>query len=107
MNPRTWIKHTNNLELEFAPSFRAFRKQRAELLALLRPLSRAAWSHRATIAGAGRPRQRTVHEYAQWLANHERSHVRHIARLIDSPRTARPGRGTLARASLELPGGPA
>ena len=95
MNPTTWIKHTNYPELEFAPSFRAFRKQRAELLALLRPLPRAAWSRRATVTGAGRPRERSVHEYAQWLANHERSHVGHIARLIDSPRFARPGSGTL------------
>jgi len=27
----------------------------------------------------------------QWLANHDRSHVKHIARLVDSPRTAQPG----------------
>ena len=43
MNPTTWIKSTNYPDLEFAPSFRAFRKQRAELLAFLRPLPNAAW----------------------------------------------------------------
>jgi len=26
----------------------------------------------------------------QWLANHDRSHVKHIARLVDSPGTAQP-----------------
>jgi hypothetical protein len=67
----------------FAPSFRAFRKQRAESLALLRRLPKAAWSRNATVTGAGKPRERTVLEYAQWLANHERSHVKHIARMID------------------------
>lgn len=82
MNPTTWIKSTSYPELEFAPSLRAFRKQRAGLLALLRPLPRAAWSRTATVTGAGRPRERTVMEYAQWLANHERSHVKHIARMV-------------------------
>jgi hypothetical protein len=83
MNPTTWIKSTNYPELEFAPSFRAYAKQRAELLALLRPLPKAAWSRSATVTGAGRPRDRTVLEYAQWLATHERSHVKQIARIVD------------------------
>jgi hypothetical protein len=82
MNPRTWIKQTNYPDLEFAMSFRAFAKQRAELLAFLRPLPKAAWSRSATVTGAGKPRQRTVLDYAEWLANHERSHVKHIARMV-------------------------
>jgi len=85
MNPTTWIKSTNYPELEFAPSFRAFTKQRAELLALLRPLPKAGWSRSATVTGAGKPRERTVMEYARWLANHERSHVKHIGRIVNSP----------------------
>jgi uncharacterized damage-inducible protein DinB len=82
MNPTTWIKHTNYPELEFAPSLRAFTKQRAKLLTLLRSLPKAGWARHATVTGAGRPRERTVLEYAHWLANHERSHVKHIARLV-------------------------
>lgn len=82
VNPTTWIKSTNYPEMEFAPSFHAFAKQRAELLAFLRPLPKAAWSHSATVTGAGRPRERTVIEYARWLANHERSHLKHIARIV-------------------------
>lgn len=82
MNPTTWIKSTNYPEMEFAPSLRAFAKQRAELLALLLPLPGAAWSRSATVTGAGRPRARTVLEYARWLANHERSHLKHVARII-------------------------
>ncbi|HEY8686488.1 MAG TPA: DinB family protein [Chloroflexota bacterium] len=82
MNPTTWIKSTNYPELDFAPSFRAFAKQRAELLALLRPLPKTAWSRSATVTGAGRPRERTVLEYARWLANHERTHLKQIARIV-------------------------
>ena len=85
MNPTTWIKSTNYPELEFASSFQAFAKQPVELLALLRALPKAGWSRGATVTGAGRPRERTVLEYALWLANHERSHVKHIKRLINSP----------------------
>ena len=47
MNPTTWIRSTNYPELEFAPSLRALTKQRAELLALLRPLPKAGWSRSA------------------------------------------------------------
>lgn len=85
MNPTTWIKNTNYPELEFAPSFRAFRKQRAELLELLRPLPKAAWSRSATVTGGGAPRERTVLDYARWLANHERSHLKHIERIASGP----------------------
>jgi hypothetical protein len=82
INPTTWIKSTNYPGLEFTHSLRAFAKQRAELLALLRPLPKAGWSRAARVTGAGRPRERTVLEYARWLANHERSHVKHVARIV-------------------------
>ena len=81
VNPRTWIKSTNYPDLEFAASFRAYQKQRNELVARLRTLPRVAWSRAATVTGAGRPLERTVLEYAMWLANHERSHLRQMARL--------------------------
>ena len=84
MNPTTWIKQTNYPELEFAPSLRSFAKQRAELLALLRRQPKAAWARSATVTGAGKSRERTVLDYARWLANHERSHVKHIARIAQA-----------------------
>lgn len=87
MNPTTWITQTDYPALDFAPSFRAFAKQRSGLLALLQPLPTASWSRTALVTGAGRPRERTVFEYAQWLANHERSHVKHIARLVGAEGT--------------------
>ncbi len=90
VNPTTWIKQTNYPELAFRPSLRAFAQQREELLALLGPLPPDAWSRSATVTGAGKPRQRTVLEYGRWLANHERSHLRHIARLVEAMHEEQP-----------------
>jgi hypothetical protein len=84
VNPRTWIKHTNYRELDFQPSLQAFTAQRAELLAVLRPLPPEAWSRGATVTGAGKPRERTVFTYAQWLANHEQPHIRQIERIVNT-----------------------
>ncbi len=81
VNPRTWIKQTDYLDLEFRPSLQAFATQRAGLLAVLEPLPREAWSRAATVSGAGKALERTVHFYAQWLATHERPHVKQIARI--------------------------
>lgn len=86
VNPTTWIKSTNYLELEFRPSLRAFTAQRAELLAVLKPLSPEDWSRAATVTGAGKPRERTVRTYAQWLANHERTHFKQFKRIANALR---------------------
>ena len=82
VNPTTWIKKTDYLEQDFQPSLQAFTTQRAELLAVLEPLSPEGWSRAATVTGAGKPRERTVYTYAQWLANHERSHIKQIERMV-------------------------
>lgn len=84
VNPRTWIKTTNYRELKFRPSLRSFATQRAELVALLETLPRQGWSRSATVTGAGAVLKRTVREYAQWLAQHERAHVKQIARAVGS-----------------------
>src|SRR5262249_33642244 len=86
VNPTSWIKQTNYLEQDFQPSLLAFSVQRAELLAVLEPLPLEAWSRTATVTGAGKPRERTVQTYAQWLANHERSHLRQIERIVNTLR---------------------
>ena len=82
VNPTTWIKQTNYRELEFQPSLQAFTAQRAELLAVLTPLPPEAWSRTAMVTGAGKPLERTVYTYAQWLANHERPHIKQIERIV-------------------------
>jgi DinB superfamily len=84
VNPRTWIKKSDYLELEFRPSLRDFAAQRAGLLAILGPLPREGWSRAATVIGAGKALERTVLFYAQWLARHERPHVKQIERIVNS-----------------------
>ena len=87
VNPTTWIKKTDYREQGFRPSLQAFTAQRAGLLAVLEPLAPEAWSRMATVTGAGKPRERTVYTYAQWLANHERSHVKQIERIVNTLHT--------------------
>jgi DinB superfamily len=82
VNPRSWIKQTNYLDLEFVSSLRAFATQRADLLAVLEPLPSDAWERSATVSGAGKVLSRTVLFYAQWLTSHERPHVKQIERLV-------------------------
>jgi hypothetical protein len=87
VNPTNWIKKTDYREQEFKPLLQAFTTQRAGLLAVLKPLAPDAWSRMATVRGAGKPRERTVYTYAQWLANHERSHIKQIERIVNTMRT--------------------
>ncbi len=84
VNPTSWIKKTDYLEQEFQPSLRAFTAQRAALLAMLNPLPPEAWSRTATVTGAGKPLERSVHTYAQRLAKHERSHINQIERIVNT-----------------------
>lgn len=95
VNPLTWIKKTDYLDLEFRPSFRAFTKQRADLMALLKQLPRKSWSRGATVTGAGAVLERTVLFYAQWVARHERPHVKQVERIVSKMGVERrPVRGT-------------
>ena len=75
------MESTDYPELAFRPSLRAFTEQREALVALLEALSAKSWERGATVTGAGKPLERTVHFYAQWLAKHERTHIKQIGRL--------------------------
>ena len=83
INPRTWISKTDYLEQEFQPSLQAFATQRTDLLAVLEPLPREGWARTATVTGAGKVLERTVLFYAQWLALHERPHIKQIERIVN------------------------
>jgi hypothetical protein len=78
INPLVLLKKTNYLELDFQPSFEAFARQRAELLAILEALPPEGRARSATVTGAGTPIERTVLIYADWVARHERPHVKQI-----------------------------
>lgn len=82
VSPRTWIRETNYPDLRFAPSFRAFAKQRAGLLDVLRPLPAKAWTRTATVTGGGAPLRLTLRRYAERMAVHERAHAGQIERML-------------------------
>jgi hypothetical protein len=78
ISPRTYIRRTDYLTLDFAPSLDAFTKARADLMALLESLSPEAWQRTCIATGAGRPNKRSVHGEGDALARHERPHIRQI-----------------------------
>jgi hypothetical protein len=84
VNPTTWINKTDYREQAFQPSLSAFTTQRTDLLAVLEPLTPAGWLRAATVTGAGKPLVRSVHAYAQWLASHERTHIKQIERITNT-----------------------
>jgi hypothetical protein len=86
INPRTWILQTDYLELDFHPSLRSFIRQRSQLLKTLKSAAPADWARTATITGAGNPLTRSVLFYAQWMAEHERPHIKQIERIVDRVR---------------------
>jgi len=42
-----------------------------------------SWSRTAIVTGGGPARERTVLFYAEWVARHERPHVKQIARIVN------------------------
>jgi DinB superfamily len=89
VNPRSWIEKADYPDQEFRPSLQAFATQRTDLMAVLRSLPPAGWSRSATVTGAGKALERTVLFYAQWLARHERPHIKQIERVVAAMRQFR------------------
>jgi hypothetical protein len=83
ISPRTWIRKTDYLDMAFVPSFAAYSTQRDELISVLRPLSPEGWSRNATVnEAAGKIYGRSVFDYAEQLARHEREHVQQIEQIV-------------------------
>jgi hypothetical protein len=83
MSPRTWQNKTDYFEWQFRPAFEVFSAQRAELLEVLEPLPAEAWERTATVTGGiGELYEYSVLYYGDWMARHERSHLRHMARIL-------------------------
>ena len=83
INPTTWIKRTDYREQKFKPSLQTFAAQRADLMKYVESLAPKDWSRTATVTGAGSVLTRTVLFYGQWLAVHERSHMKHLERMFN------------------------
>ena len=84
INPLAWIERTDYLELDFRPSLQAFATQRAELLDVLRALPPDGWARSTTVTGAGAPLERSVRDYGERMAAHERPHVKQIAAIVET-----------------------
>ena len=84
VSPTTWIEATDYRGLQFGPSLRAFARQRARLLRLIGPLAHEGWLRSATVLGAGKPLDLTVHAYAYRLARHERTHRKQMEKTVKS-----------------------
>ena len=84
VNPTTWIESTDYSELAFRSSLKAFTRQRARLLAVLESLSPDGWSRSATVIGGGKPIERTVHDFANRLARHERTHWKQVEKTVNA-----------------------
>ena len=82
VSPRTWIKKTNYMDLDFEASFLAFRKQREDLLKILQALPQEDWLRRANVKAATKLRDETVRSYARRLADHEAGHCEQIDRVL-------------------------
>jgi hypothetical protein len=84
MAPAAWQKQTDYFEWKFKPAFTAFRARRAELLEVLEPLPPKAWERTATVwAPPGVVYEYSTLYYGAWMARHERSHLRHMKRILD------------------------
>jgi len=83
MAPGAWQKKTDYFEWAFQPAFEAFRAQRGELLEVVEPLPPEAWERTATVSvPPGKHYEYSTLYYGNWMARHERSHLRHIARIL-------------------------
>jgi hypothetical protein len=82
-SPRTWQRTSGYHSWEFGRAFDAFADGRAALLDVLRPLPDEGWDRTATVTVP--PKQvyeRSVRYYGAWLAEHERTHLRSLPRII-------------------------
>jgi len=82
LNPRTWILSTNYLQMDFQPSLLAFSDQRARLLKVLSALNPQDWQRGNTLIGAGSPLQQTLHQHADRMARHDRTHLKQIEQTL-------------------------
>ena len=83
MSPRRWQRTSGYHDWSFPDALTAFRRQRAELLDLLLPLPAEAWQRTASVAVPPKSvYERSVRYYGDWLASHERAHLRGLPRII-------------------------
>ncbi len=71
------------MDAPFEAAIGVFRDQRAGLLEVLESAPAHAWARTATVTDmVGRVFKYTTLYYGDWMARHERSHLRHMARIL-------------------------
>ncbi|HXG26040.1 MAG TPA: DinB family protein [Candidatus Binatia bacterium] len=81
MSPRTWQQRSGYHEVAFRSAFEAFRAERARLLEDLSTLGSDAWARTATVTVPPKKVfEYSARYYGDWLAAHERAHLRHLER---------------------------
>jgi hypothetical protein len=79
-----WRNQDAYFELEFASNLEAFGRQRVELLEAIEPLPASAWQRTATVTVPPKKVYRySALYYGDWMARHERSHLKHMARILE------------------------
>ena len=91
VSPRSWIRKTDYLALEFRESLQAFTAQRRELLRILKGLAIKDWLRSATFTGTTKGREQTVFSYACRIAEHENKHCGQIETVLKLAATQNPG----------------
>ena len=91
ISPRSWIRKTDYLGLEFRGSLKAFTDQRRELLRALKGLAIKDWSRSATFTATTRGREQTVFSYACRIAEHENKHCDQIEAVLKIASAQNPG----------------
>ncbi len=82
ISPRSWIRKTDYLELEFRGSLKSFTDQRRKLLRVLKGLAIKDWSRSATFTATTKGREQTVFNYACRMAEHENGHCGQIEAVL-------------------------
>jgi hypothetical protein len=80
IGPRTLFAQVDYREREFSDNLRALTRQRAQILTLLAGIPRPRWPRDGRTSDGGPPRVRSILDYGQWLARHERKHVEGLER---------------------------
>lgn len=84
VSPRTYIKQTDYPQQAFETLRQAFARQRNDLLTVLELLSPQDWTRSATVTGVGKPIARTVQNYGDRMARHERGHLRQFKKIVNT-----------------------
>ena len=80
-SPRAWQAKSGFHAEAFEPSFAAFKAGRSDLLTVLESVEPAGWERTATVTvPPAKVYERSVHYYGVWLAQHEGTHLKDLAR---------------------------